>query len=85
MRIEDVHIILNLLIRYKLTKSMLAPGFYQKQKKSEPQTVAQVAEVSEANMYLRGHLLNIIRTLLPLAWLLLICRRLRVHPKFMRY
>ena len=53
MRIEDVQIILNLLIRYKLTKSMLAPGFYQKQKKSEPQTVAQVAEVSEANMYLR--------------------------------
>lgn len=52
MRIEDVHIILNLLIRYKLTKSMLAPGFYQKQKKSEPQTVAQVAEVSEADMYI---------------------------------
>jgi len=52
MRIEDVHIILNLLIRYKLTKSMLTPGFYQKQKKSEPQTVAQVAEVSEANMYI---------------------------------
>lgn len=52
MRIEDVQIILNLLIRYKLTKSMLAPGFYQKQKKSEPQAVGQVAEVSEANMYI---------------------------------